>query len=168
MTSYGIDLIQRHQAITWTNDDWTLKVFCGIRLSSLPRNSHELFPQHVLGDYILKLLPHQWSELTKRRSILSHGKGKGVNFLTRLTYYSWRFKKNIKINCKRPIFLNIGKHLPKPPSQIMHLLTHFEHLLHTIKLGLYFLRPLADANFHAERRRCAAATSVFQRKLRRA
>ena len=38
----------------------------------------------------------------------------------------------------------------------------------SIKLGLYFLRPLADADFHAERRRCTAAASVFQRKLRRA
>ena len=38
----------------------------------------------------------------------------------------------------------------------------------TVKLGLYFLRPLADADFHAERRRCTAAASVFQRKLRRA
>ena len=37
----------------------------------------------------------------------------------------------------------------------------------TIKLGLYFLRPLADADVHAERRCCTAAASVFQRKLRR-
>ena len=36
----------------------------------------------------------------------------------------------------------------------------------TLKLGLYFLRPLADTDFHAERRRCTAAASVFQRKLR--
>ena len=32
-----------------------------------------------------------------------------------------------------------------------------------IKLGLYFFCPLADADFHAERRRCTAAASVFQR-----
>ena len=36
------------------------------------------------------------------------------------------------------------------------------------ELGLYFLHPLADADIHAERRRCTAAASVFQRKLRRA
>ena len=30
------------------------------------------------------------------------------------------------------------------------------------KLGLYFLYPLADADFHAERRHCTAAASVFQ------
>ena len=37
-----------------------------------------------------------------------------------------------------------------------------------VKLGLYFLRPLADADFHTGRRRRTAAASVFQRKLRRA
>ena len=37
-----------------------------------------------------------------------------------------------------------------------------------LKLGLYFLRPLAYADIHAERRRCTVAASVFQRKLRRA
>ena len=35
-------------------------------------------------------------------------------------------------------------------------------------MGLYFLRPLADADVYAERRRCTAAASMFQRKLRRA
>ena len=37
-----------------------------------------------------------------------------------------------------------------------------------IKLGLYFMRSLADADIHAECRCCTAAARVFQRKLRRA
>ena len=52
----------------------------------------------------------------------------------------------------------------------MNIITTAEYNLYDIriKLGSYFLRPLADADFHAERRRCTAAASVFQRKLRRA
>ena len=53
---------------------------------------------------------------------------------------------------------------------LVFLQSPFENLTafwvrHVLKLGLYFIRPLADADFHAERRCYTAAANVFQRKL---